>query len=144
MDRVHSARQEPVSIPSELVERLEAASAGSRELDISLAMETTYPYGFDSEREIDAYPHPTTCLGDALALAERVLPGWCWLVERHKDGSASVTLDEWSAYSSGPFVQGATPALAVCIAILRATTASSVGTSASECTQTADKIGEGG
>jgi hypothetical protein len=106
---------------TDLIKRLEEAEEGSRELDISLAMETTHPYGFDSEREIDAYPHPTTSIDDALALAERVLPGWCWMIERHKNGTATAGLHEWNAYCEADQFTANTPALALCIAILKAT-----------------------
>lgn len=100
---------------SELMARLEGASEGSRELDISLALETTHVYGFDSEREIDAYPHPTTSIDDALTLAERVLPGWDFIVGRTNGG-----LTIHAQVGPGEMQFGNTPALALCIAVLRA------------------------
>ena len=104
---------------TDLIKRLEEAEVGSRELDISLAMETTHPYGFDSEREIDAYPHPTTSIDDALALAERVLPG-C-LVSLFLLGIAAASVECKTAGRVKTESLSATPALALCIAILKAT-----------------------
>ena len=96
-----------------LITRLEEAAEGSRTLDIALAMETTHVYGFDSEREIDAYPHPTTSIDDALALAERLGLTRKWNLWQ---GSVSgyVAQFEGDEYSAAP-----TPALAFCLAILQ-------------------------
>lgn len=90
---LHSGPQERPSIPTELVERLEVASEGSRQLDCEMAVAVggffTEPsrYGFDSldYAYFDAegarvspghggdqmVPHYTTSLDDALALAAR-------------------------------------------------------------------------
>jgi len=106
---------------TDLIKRLEEAEVGSRELDISLAMETTHPYGFDSEREIDAYPHPTTSIDDALALAERVLPGlYMWKVEFDDEPTSTPAWANVYAKRDGQSFAH-TPALALCAAILKAT-----------------------
>lgn len=116
----------------DLIERLEAATVGSRELDEAVTLLAfpemqDWPRGLDgdggwtSPKDGRVYAPPySRSLDSALALAERVLPGWCWLIERHKDGTGSVTLDEWSAYAEGSSVTGETPALALCCAILKA------------------------
>jgi hypothetical protein len=62
----------------------------------------------------------TTSLDAALALAEWVLPGWCWMIERHKNGTATAGLHEWNAYCEADQFTANTPALALCIAIIRA------------------------
>jgi hypothetical protein len=105
---------------TDLIKRMEEAEAGSRELDIALAMETTHVYGFDSEREIDAYPHPTTSIDDALALAERVLPRlYMWNVEFDDEPTATPASAKVYAEQDGRGY-AATPALALCIAVLKA------------------------
>ena len=112
-----------------LITRLEEAAEGSRVLDIALAMETTHVYGFDSEREIDAYPHPTTSIDDALALGERLHPCWSWSVGQnvhHKYWRAyALALDTDRAAFQPTEATSKTPALAICIAILRANTRTS-------------------
>lgn len=131
-----------------LIARLEAAEVGSRELDAAIWGALIHPetkvischaaYAEDGtqvmftlppkRKEIatqrggtylhaDAY---TTSLDAALALAERVLPGWAWMVERHKDVTATAWIDEWNAYGEVRSYRGNTPALAMCIAILKA------------------------
>jgi hypothetical protein len=128
-----------------LIERLEAAEMGSRRLSDDVLLATGW-----AERRLpmDSVPywmHPdhlgvalsvaneavTTSLDAALALAERVLPGIIWTVCRLPSGNALAkhgpfyaTLesdDEWSPTldQSAP-----TPALALCIAVLKAKKAS--------------------
>ena len=129
--RVHSGAS--ASIPTELVARLEAASVGSRALDVSLAMETTHPYGFDSEREIDEYPHPTTSIDDALALAKHLnLAPYTGPISLTIAGSGQAYIDHTDPCRIGVQAFGNTPALALCLAVLKATTANSVGTERSE------------
>jgi hypothetical protein len=161
-------------IPTALVERLEVAEAGSRELDALIDAATAATDGsfevcayewdgvwFSGEfapgeapRSAADYPAATvqcirqsmpvtTSLDAALALAERVLPGW-WreLGETgFKPPNSFWKAAVFSATPSGESYDtarvvafGNTGPLALCIAILKATTASSVGTSASECT----------
>lgn len=118
-----------------LVERLEAAEVGSRELDAAVCMETTHPYGFDHDYEINAFP-VTTSLDAALSLAERVLPGWWWTAGKcgltcHASvgpDRAFIAEPDLSKYDAGfhaDIPNPSTPALALCAAILRATGASS-------------------
>jgi len=115
-----------------LIEKLEGAEVGSRELDGDVLKATGHGYHMDfgngwyarpghNERIYGNGPSQvTTSLDAALALAERMLPGWVWMVERHKDGRATVWLHEFSAYGEGDTTEGNTPALALCAAILRA------------------------
>jgi hypothetical protein len=126
-----------------LIKRLEEAEAGSRELDCEIAVLLdgffTLPpmweggpigYGYTDKSGVRISPghggdqlvrRYTTSLDAALALAERVLPGWCWMIERHKNGTATAWLHEWNAYGEGEQVVANTPALALCAAILKAT-----------------------
>lgn len=124
---------------SALIARLEAAEVGSRELDAHVevavrafeAAETglsrehwakwIVSRDFWVEDEHTAYqPTPvTTSLDAALALAERVLPGWDWQITKGADEMALACVQH-SRRVSGPEVCASTPALAICIAILRA------------------------
>lgn len=103
---------------SGLVEKLEAAEVGSRSLDQAVWLATG---GWEG---VNAPPSFTTSLDAALALAERVLPGWFVGLQQnrwvHREGPA------WAAYLTPPKSSleiegdGPTPALALCIAICRA------------------------
>lgn len=145
MSRVHSA-DVVGSIPGELVERLEVAAEGSRELDCDIGIELgewTPPKGATRVRpdlwrraDINHYqPHipVTTSLDAALALAERVLGHCFWEMEHVAIISGQrryyATL---SPETPSADADAATPALALCIAILKARkalTPNSVGTS---------------
>lgn len=118
----------------ELIARLEAAEGPDRAADREIGLrldgwyETVYSHGECLMVNGDRYPdHPeseypsfTESLDAALALAERVLPGWVWMVESHRDGRATAWLSEFNAYGEGEQVLGNSPALALCIAILKA------------------------
>lgn len=147
-----------------LIERLEAAEAGSRELDAAIAIEVLgwnlwrskhghwhvngpkgerFEHGepndwFYDPRTGEKFPEPlppidwvdraevgdfTSSLDASLALAERVLPGCRVMVERDHDGSG------WACVrprEDGPAItsEATAPALALCIAILKAKEAS--------------------
>ena len=128
-----------------LIEKLEEADVGSRELDVSLAWNSwvepklwasTTSKGvtvWKVERQGKRVPLPnyTTSLDAALALAERVLPGWWWTTGRcGLTCHASVGPDskfigepDLSKFDSGfhaDVPNPSTPAIALCIAILRA------------------------
>lgn len=141
---VHSDAKS-VSIPggdlSALIARLEAAEAGSRELDVALAWHrwvepkmwgSTNAKGepvWKVERDGKRVPLPayTTSLDAALALAERVLaepdiggrPGRLHDFAQHFNGRWEAKTYRVSDGSSHQSV-AATPALALCIAILKA------------------------
>lgn len=129
----------------ELIARLEAAEAGSRELDAlvwlrfnrpeysggvkALEMRSWYDGRGHMILETDAGEEVaddlgigtyTTSLDAALALAERVLPGFTWRVQRHTSGMFDAALwsdpdDNYVGYGRTP-----SPALSLCIAILKA------------------------
>lgn len=114
---------------SSLIQSLEAAEGGSRELDVSLGQTLgiidadliyTARDGLRMGRgNCEPWPRWTTSLDAALALAERVLPGSRAMVERDHDGTG------WAMIQCVPVAakvmeDGKTPALALCIAILRA------------------------
>jgi hypothetical protein len=119
---------------TDLIKRLEEAEAGSRELDCDLAEMLgevpvdafrmhgvmTGRYGTGPYSAWTA-PNYTTSVDAALALVERVLPGWCWMIERHKNGTVTAGLHEWNAYREADQLTANTPALALCAAILKAT-----------------------
>ena len=129
-----------------LIERLEAAGEGSRELDWRIAdltghpsferkVEGLWPPFAERSRSDSAIPAYTTSLDAALALAERVLPGWFVGVQPwfHTDPDramhrAYVVRPDWARWNpvdddwceSIWGRSAATPALSVCIAILKA------------------------
>lgn len=111
---------------AELIARLEAAKEGSRELDILVALATTHIYGFDSEEEIAGYPSVTTSLDASLALSERVLERWAWEIRVDESGATVQAAPGWwmeglaAPDEGGVSCDAATPALALCIAVLRA------------------------
>ena len=106
-----------------LIERLEAASEASRELDALVYAAITdgdWSASADgwienSVRAIEATP-VTFSLDAALDLAERLLPGWDFVIARANGG---LTIHAQLGSTEHHF--GNTPALALCIAILRAT-----------------------
>ncbi|MGV3720618.1 MAG: hypothetical protein ACO1SX_06875 [Actinomycetota bacterium] len=156
MSRVHSAASQlhthraagPAVL--DLIDRLAKAEAGSRELD-RLVGEATGQQLTDGFWRYAA--RCTTSLDAALALADRVLPGWTWLaLGPDKDGRCPTLCfarlaspdfdcvtweagDQWTTdvlAGRDATAHAATPALALCIAVLRATTPAehvSVGTS---------------
>jgi hypothetical protein len=120
---------------SELVARLEGASEGSREIGVELLLHfgwhrscvghfygPLYHWSAPDRKpclisgDEDHLPNPTTSLDAALALAERVLPGWDFIVGRTNGG-----LTIHAQVGPGEMQFGNTPALALCIAVLRAT-----------------------
>ena len=146
----HSSAEGGASIPGELVARLEAASVGSRELDahVTVALRLgckrglpddlqylqkvrkddecapgTYWYVCRSGKSLRTAEPVTTSLDAALALAERVLPeANCMGFDRDPKGVDAyvsrncVPRDEvWLVEA-----RAATPALALCLAILKA------------------------
>ncbi|MDP3492782.1 MAG: hypothetical protein Q8R82_06675 [Hyphomonadaceae bacterium] len=125
---------------SELLARVEAASGPDRGIDarIYAALVNTYPHLNDlvASRQkahpnedawklgaVDWRVKPYTASVDAaLALVERVLPDHDWIVEGGKSGSNAVLLAR-VAEDDGPnahTAQQATPALAICAALLLA------------------------
>lgn len=114
---------------SDLIARLEAATEGSRELsdEVLVALWVTRDDGWVKPNgdvcEWGDEPNCTESLDDALGL---VPEGWGWMVEgRHGKGQATVYLtgdEHW------PLLAAATPALALCAAILRAKEADRVRT----------------
>lgn len=126
---------------SDLIERLEKAEAGSRELD-ALVWCATVPGGatYDTGRSRVTYPDKswaiitsfspvTTSLDAALALAERVMPDHNWSVgclpvsdeadyEEHHSFGALLYSRYTKPYDA--MAHGASPALAVVTAVLKA------------------------
>lgn len=104
---------------TDLIKRLEEAEEGCPFLDreIWVALE------FDGNRSPVDAPEYTTSIDAALALAERVLPGWHYELT---PGRAGIAAEQWSYYDSaedegGQSARAKTTPLALCIAILKAT-----------------------
>lgn len=129
---------------SALIARLEAAEVGSRELDVAIAR--SLGWGVHNARRFGLWVVPfgeydtcdpddmfelgefTTSLDAALALAERVLPGWLWDVTTittavgglRKPLASVVRPDQPEGEEIKTWGYGSTPALALVIALLRA------------------------
>ncbi len=115
---------------TDLIKRLEAAEAGSRELDFAIMAHFGYTNISDPRDALDCWRGSdgkshfenatfSRSLDAALALAERVLPGWGWSAggsrgEHYGRLDTPDGCDFEEAYAS-------TPALALCAAILKAT-----------------------
>ena len=125
-----------------LITSLEQAGEGSRELDARVAGVFSHDVESDDgdfwwgpfDQQAERVPDFTTSLDAALALASRVLPGWSYgLFGEVGDGAtASLTqpdVDIGGGVIASPGLMGldefegeaATPALALCLAVLRAT-----------------------
>ena len=110
-----------------IIDRLEKATGGDRELDAAI-FDIACGGLFWPENETlwvqvgwNRVPKAfTASLDAAIALVEKMLPGWGWMVERQPNGEAEAWLDEFGAYAYGRPVQGRTPAIALLIALFRA------------------------
>lgn len=124
-----------------LLPRLESGEA-SRELDALLAQALDKPddllNGMRFDEAIERFPRDlagianywpippyTTSLDAALALAERVLPGWAWMVRgSHCDGDGASFAKVWRPYADPPAgdfdALAHTAPLALCAAIVKA------------------------
>lgn len=76
----------------------------------------------------DGWP-VTTSLDAIVSLIEREMPGWDWSVHRHKQGAEPSLRDAWAGLRAPPKgivsgilheANGYTPALALCIAFVKA------------------------
>lgn len=98
----------PETITS-LIEKLEGAEAGSKELDGYVLFKLDYD-------QSESTPPITTSLDAALALAERVLPDEIWECEFGPSSSRAELKNPRFIIEAS----ARTPALALCAAILRA------------------------
>lgn len=134
---------------SALIARLEAAEVGSRELghDVLLALgwhreqignfygplyqwssPDFSPHLISGDEDKLPIPNPVLSLDAALALAERVLPGWLWDVTTittavgglRKPLASVVRPDQPEGEEIKAWGYASTPALALCIAVLKA------------------------
>ena len=113
----------PETITS-LIEKLEGAGVGSRELDreVWIACGQTEKWGGPVNhpgKGVWEGPHVSFSLDAALALAERVLPGWGWSAGQGHGEKAYARLDTLDGCDFEE-AYAATPALALCAAVLRA------------------------
>lgn len=147
MTLAHSAL---TPIPTALIERLEVASGnfgGIEAWDIAGDLSPWGSSGLRTELLVSAMEGS---LDAALALAERVLPGWRWTMAAPSESrrvpdayfarieSPDFDCVTWEAGDKcttdvlagrDAFAYAATPALALCLAVLKARTASAVGMS---------------
>lgn len=126
-----------------LISRLEEATEGSRELDaeigIAAGLAERRRHSFDGEEHIyelrdsgstnevywpDAF---TTSIDAAVALVERLLGDeYWWIIERGRTRSA--TIGRWNPSGEWYATRCATPALALCLAALKAMEATPTST----------------
>jgi hypothetical protein len=135
-----SASVEPSAL-ADLIARVEAATEGSSELNCKIALalgtawtETLDRPGFKGEYMRGDHGPVTRSLDAALALAERALPGWFVTIDRYVMDdfagpqslpvAAASARHRWRAWvkhgGSAGFGAAPTPALALCLAVLRA------------------------
>jgi hypothetical protein len=114
-----------------LITRLSEATEGGRELDEAIGIwaghKPTMRVGHEllgTDREVPRYcPNYSTSVGAALALIARKLPGCWWMIAR---GKMKVAEPEYGAilyFGEEPIGEGehdAGPAMAICLALLRA------------------------
>lgn len=129
----------------DLITRLEAAAEGSRELDRGVAFAVKLPFpswaSFNEHAARHDYgtsfiahgpwimeriPPLTTSIDAAVALFAERLPGWAWRISAYVNSRPEALI--WQAGKEAPQrVAAATPALALCIALLRALTPTKEG-----------------
>jgi hypothetical protein len=112
---------------SELERRLSEATGGSRELDdaVDAALwpeSAKYRHAALSRGDYTTYPEPapvTSSIDAALALVERKLPGWWVQVSTHGIATIQRVL---GGDQPAPRIRvtAATPALAICLCLIRA------------------------
>ena len=128
---------------TDLITRLEEAAEGSRELDAAIARQFGWvyerripefrspkwwpPMELETKDQTSAYayakanpPPVTTSLDAALALAKRVLPRWRPMLRKHAGYSRAHLAAPNLKYEDDCTGRATTPALALCLAILRA------------------------
>jgi hypothetical protein len=113
---------------TDLIKRVEGATAGSEELDSDIGCYFSEPGGpYDTKPTFLINPRPVSrSLDAALALCERVLPGSGLSI--NIDNYKSVTIWPPKTISGGSFECTApTPALALILAMLKALQAKEVG-----------------
>lgn len=132
-----------------LIDRLEAASEGSRELDREMMLlvgdarevdhctfygpeERVWCFGeYEHETDLPPLPYLTSSLDAIVALIERKLPGWFWGIGRRSDADdpakpmwAEVASERWIKSETEKDEQfesdGVTAPLALCVVLLRA------------------------
>ena len=119
-----------------LTSRLESAEAGSRELDREMALATGVLLTGVREDGVWGVKEGrwTQSLDAALALAERVLPGWAWsasgpdpMTSLYRDAFACLAaphdngaVEPWNVERDVCTATAKTPPLALCTAILKA------------------------
>lgn len=110
---------------TDLIAKLEAASEGSRELDLDIAQLLREPWGYtggETPRDIKCAPI-TTSLD---AIVELKLPGWCFELRRGRVNTCTLyEPDDPAAFITDPWPRkheaaGRTLALAACSSFLRA------------------------
>lgn len=136
-------QEQPDGLTKGLIERLEAAEVGSRELDAEVCVSLQYgglnsegagnvrvdmEWGDDDllfevgeEKCCNPVPPVTTSLDDALSLAERLCPGMVWSSHPAGKGRQTCGFHVPRGWGNGEqWGTAATPALALCAAILKA------------------------
>lgn len=111
-----------------LIERLEKLTCPDREVDdlIGAAVFRTEPVGpFSPGSKVDKrLPRYTASLDAVIALVERELPGWHWNVGEFPTVRAQLAQPVETKFGPGIGIRadttGATPAIALCLALLRA------------------------
>lgn len=129
-------------VATPLIERISKLDAPDREVDAEIAM---HLLGYTRVNRMEKWPEAkpiwdfyegeplnsngvlipkyTASVDAAIALAERVLPGWGFFLRSDKDGHNCGMVYPVHNFVTPGTESGATPAISMCIAILRATEA---------------------
>jgi hypothetical protein len=126
IERLEGAERGSTSLGRDVLVELGVVERIDRSLYYGVGNEDVWHYGAEAEKEgvWRMLPDPTTSLDAALAMAERVLPGWDWLLRT--DEERGFMLNCWKRGDEPNLGDpcfpsfAPTPALALCIAILRA------------------------
>ena len=106
-----------MTAPTDIIARLESATGSNFKLDWDIHRM------FDPKHaeRFDIPPNYTSSLDAAIALCERVLPGWAWRVTRKVNGDFSASMH--GDIMRGEYAEGehqSTPAIALTLAASRA------------------------
>ena len=80
----------------------------------------TYRDVIDADDQDFDFPRYTASLDAALALVERVLPGWGFYIRRNAYGCEAALVSSGLCGVTQPRIEAPTPALALCLALVRA------------------------
>ena len=107
----------------ELEKRLEALEDCSEQIDAKTAeaIDRAFPFETEPDARYELISAVRGSLDAAVALVERVLPGWGYFIRKDEEGiNASLLYPNALRVSPGCGQHKSSPALALCLALIRA------------------------